>query len=68
MITMLLRRSERLGISVMFFVFFFVWWRMVQGWSWIVAQDYKRCQEIPSKALWFWCFEIVHALICGLGV
>jgi hypothetical protein len=29
MITMLLRTSERLGISVMFFVFFSVWWRMV---------------------------------------
>jgi hypothetical protein len=28
MITMFLR-SERLGISVMFFVFFFVWLRMV---------------------------------------
>lgn len=52
----------------MFFVFYSVWWRMVQGWSWIVARDYKRHHEFSTKALWFWCFEIAHALIRGLGV
>jgi hypothetical protein len=29
MITMFLKRNERIGINVMFF-FSFVWWRMVQ--------------------------------------
>jgi hypothetical protein len=29
MIIMFLRRSERLGISVMFFVLFSLWWIMV---------------------------------------
>ncbi len=57
MITMLLRKNKRLGINVMFFCFIFVWWRMMQGASWIVAQGYKRHWEFLDKLSNFGVFE-----------
>jgi hypothetical protein len=43
-----LRRSERLGLSVMFFVLFFVWWRMVQIMELDNGARLQKVSGIPS--------------------
>jgi hypothetical protein len=47
MITMFLR-SERLGISVIFFVFFSMWWRMVQTMELDNGVRLQEASRIPS--------------------
>jgi len=72
MITMLLRKSERLGIGVMFFCFIFVWWRTVRRGRWTVAQGYNRRKKWPDKFSGFGVLRFVLKLrfrdFCGQAV
>jgi hypothetical protein len=64
MTIMVLKRSERLGINVMFFVFFSVWWIMVRGYK----RHWKFQVEDPGcfvfELLMFLCIDLVCRLCC----
>lgn len=51
MISMPLKRSERLGISVMLFIFSSVWWKMVRMMKLNSDTKLQRCPEFQAKYL-----------------